>query len=93
MLLSEVFQLKSDFASQKVGTEIVLVPLKNNIAQMNKLYTLNEVACFIWENISENSTKEDIIQKITDSFDTNNKDAATDLDQFLEDLSQIINEI
>jgi len=90
MTLLEIFQNKSQFATRKVGNEMVLVPLKNNIANMNKMFTLNDVACFIWESINGKSTKKDILTSIIEAFEINLETAESDYDEFIESVSKMI---
>lgn len=92
MTLLEISQHKSQFASQKVGNEMVLVPLKNNIAQMDKLFTMNEVACFIWENIDSITTKDEILTRIIETFDIDLKTAELDYTEFIESISNMMQE-
>ena len=84
------FKKKSLFASRKVGNEMVLVPLKNNIANMNELFTLNEVGSFIWNLIDGENSEADIIEAIADSFDIDFQTAKQDFDNFMLDLASII---
>ena len=90
MTLTEIAQQKSLFATRKVGNEMVLVPLKNNIATMNEMFTLNVVGRFIWEQIDGNTTETQIIQAITDSFDIDEHIAKNDFDTFIKSLTKIM---
>ena len=92
MTLLDIFQNKSQFATRKVGSEMVLVPLKNNIAHMDKLFTMNEVACFIWENIDGQHTKDEILASITEAFDIDIKTAEIDYVEFIESITNMMNE-
>ena len=80
---------KEQFAARKVGEELVLVPLKNNIAQMTEMFTLNPVAAFIWENINDQTTETDLIQKIVEEFDVDIQTAKEDLMQFVSEINSI----
>jgi hypothetical protein len=66
------------------------VPLSSNVAHMNELFTLNETAKFIWENIDTQSTIEGLIALITDSFDINDETAARDIEAFLANLELML---
>jgi hypothetical protein len=50
--LKSVFSHSTDIVTRKTGSEYVLVPVANNIADMNSVYTLNETGAFIWEHIN-----------------------------------------
>jgi hypothetical protein len=87
MDLKELYLKKSQFASRQVGEEMILVPLKSNVSDMNELFTLNEVGSFIWDQINENSTLEDIINAVLLEFDVDINTARKDVEQFLQKLS------
>ncbi|HNW99194.1 MAG TPA: PqqD family protein [Bacteroidales bacterium] len=89
MDLNELFKRKSLFATRNVGNEKVLVPVKNNIANMTEIYTLNEVGCFIWDNIDGIKNEDDIINEITNEFDIDRETAKKDLNDFLEKFNNI----
>ena len=90
MNLDEIYKYKSNFASRKVGEELVLVPLKNNIANMKEIYTFNEVGAFIWENIDGRNDEASIINLITDEFSIDESTARKDFKDFIECLKKIL---
>ena len=83
MDIQAFFNMKSTFVAREVGNELILVPLSGNVAQMSELFTLNETAKFIWENITENSTIEDIEHAMTEAFDIDSETALKDIENFL----------
>ena len=90
MNLQHLFEMKSKFVARNVGDELILVPLTGNVAQMNELFTLNETARFIWENISENSTVEDIEISMTEAFEIDNETARKDIESFILKLESVL---
>jgi len=87
MDLKELYLKKSQFATRQVGDEMILVPLKNKVSDMNELFTLNAVGCFIWEEISEKSTLEDIINAVLLEFEIDEETARKDVENFLNKLA------
>ena len=49
--LKSILSQSPSIVTRKTGNEYVLVPITNNIADMNSVYTLNETGAFIWEQI------------------------------------------
>ena len=90
MTLTEIFQKKSQFVTRKVGNEMVLVPLKDNIANMNEMFTMNEVASVIWESIDGRNNENVILTSVIKAFDIDLETAAADYDSFLESLSKMM---
>jgi len=83
MDIQTLFNIKSKFVAREVGNELILVPLTGNVAQMSELFTMNETAKFIWENITENTNIEDIETSMTDTFDIDAETSRKDIENFL----------
>ena len=91
MDLKEISSRKGDFATKKVADDLVLVPMKNNVAEMNEMFTLNEVGAFIWEALNEDSTKASLATSISAEFDVEESTANEDLEQFLLQIEKMMN--
>ncbi len=76
-------QLKSKFVARNVSNELVLVPLTGNVAQMNEMFTLNETACFIWENCEKVDTLQQMCDLMLENFDVDADMALADIKNFL----------
>lgn len=79
-------QAKERVAERKVGDETVLVPLKGNVADLNEMFTLNEVGSFIWENLSADASIEGLTRLVTQEFDVDRHMAEADIRLFLQSL-------
>lgn len=90
MEIESLFQLKSKFVTREVGNELIVVPLSANVAQMNELFTLNETAKVIWENLNEGIDMSTLIQTITDTFDIDKYTAEKDIESFLRRLESLL---
>ncbi|MDD3876995.1 MAG: PqqD family protein [Bacteroidales bacterium] len=89
--MEHINQIKSKVVCRKIDEEMVLVPLVNDVADMNVIYTLNEVAAFIWEQIDGVKSIEDITKLVLQNFDTDAQTAEKDVSDFIRDLNQIVN--
>jgi len=90
MDLQKIYKMKSKFVVRAVGNELILVPLTGNVAQMNELFTMNETGRFIWENINENNTVEDIQTLMTDAFSVDVEIAKKDIESFIHKLEKLL---
>ena len=86
MDLQTLYNMKSKFVARSVGNEMILVPLTGNVAQMNELFTLNETARFIWENITKDTTTAELENLMTEAFDIDDATARKDIEVFLKHL-------
>ena len=58
----------TDFMLRDIAGEVILVPTGAATQQFNGMITLNEVAAFIWKNLDESKSKEELVDKIMDAF-------------------------
>lgn len=70
---------------RKINDEFLLIPLTDNIADMDSLYRLTETGAFIWELIDGELSVGDITSKMVEEFDVEREIAENDtLDFFAE---------
>ena len=86
MEIQSLYKLKSKFVAREVGTELIIVPLSGNVAQMNALFTLNETGKFIWDNATDSNLIDDMVTLMTDEFDIDCQTARRDIEAFLQKL-------
>lgn len=66
----------------------VLVPIVNNIADMHVIHTLNEVGSFIWDQIDNIKTFDQILKSLVTEYVISEEIARKDLIAFLEELEK-----
>jgi hypothetical protein len=88
--LKSIISHSPSIVTKKTGSEYVLVPVTNNIADMNSLYTLNETGAFIWEQIDGRRDVEEIIAALTEEFDIDYKSAEADVFSFIDELGKYL---
>jgi len=76
--------------TRKTGNEYVLVPVANNIADMNSVYTLNESGAFIWELIDGKRCIEDLIEALIKEYEIDKETASKDVLSFIEAMSKYL---
>ncbi len=87
MDINKIYRNKSKFVVREVGNELILVPLTGNIAKMNEMFTMNETGKFIWENIEENTTVENLVEKLVSEFQVDESIARADTEKFIQQVS------
>ncbi len=89
-IIPNIVAHKNAFAVQKVANDLILVPLKGNVAEMNEMFTLNESGSFIWEQLTEVSSLETIVASLVKEFEVDVETAEQDVVSFLEKLSKYV---
>jgi hypothetical protein len=88
--LNSVLSQSASIVTRKTGNEYVLVPITNNIADMDSIYTLNETGAFIWEQIDGANSVESIIAALITEYDIDRENAETDVFSFIENMSKYL---
>jgi hypothetical protein len=88
--LNSVPSHSPSIVTRKTGNEYILVPITNNIADMNSVYTLNETGAFIWEQIDGKRTINEIISELIREFEIDADTSKEDVLLFLEDLNKYL---
>jgi methyltransferase-like protein len=88
--LNSILSHSPSIVTRKTGNEYVLVPIANNIADMNSVFILNETGAFIWELIDGERSVGDIIKALTDEYETDIVTATKDLSEFIEKMDKYL---
>jgi len=88
--MKSILSHSASVVTRKTGNEYVLVPIANNIADMNSVYTLNETGAFIWEQINGKRSVEEIISALTTEYDIDNETASKDVFSFIDNMSKYL---
>ncbi len=78
-----------DFIFRKVVDEAILVPLKQNVADMDAIFSLNEVGAFVWDQLVDAKTLTDLKAAVFSEFDEKPETIEKDLASFLGSLEEI----
>jgi methyltransferase-like protein len=88
--LKSTLSHSKSIVTTKTGNEYVLVPVANNIADMNSVYTLNETGAYIWEHINGENNVEDIINKMMEEYEVDFLTASEDVYSFIDEMRKFL---
>jgi dynactin complex subunit len=71
-----------------VAGEAVLIPLLKDVADLEAIYTLNEVGVFIWEQMETPISIKELKQKILAEFEVDEKNLDQDIMNFVVELKE-----
>jgi len=83
------FKRNENFVFRKIGDEMILVPIKDNVGDMGYIYNLNELGAFIWQHLDGSSRLVEINKMILEEFEVSDQQAEEDLCEFVDDLKEI----
>ena len=88
-LLDKVYKKSDSIVSRKIADEFILVPIRQNVGDLESISTLNEVAARIWELIDGTMKLREIKAKIVEEFDVTPQQAEKDLVDYIKQLEKI----
>lgn len=82
-------KVSEDFMMREIAGEHILVPVGASAAKFNGLITMNEVGKYIVEQLAEEHTVQELVDKITAEYDVTAQNALTDAEAFLDQLREV----
>ena len=74
---------------RQIDDEVILVPIRRNVADLESIYTLNPLAARIWELIDGKRKIKDIKNVILQEYEVDEEKVEKDLLEFLTQLEEI----
>lgn len=87
--MEAVYRKNPDIVFRRIADECVLVPVRNNMRNLERIYSLNDVGARVWELIDGAATVGAIRSRIAEEFDVDGTTAESDLREFLAELEDI----
>lgn len=81
-----VLERADDVVAQDAGDERVLVPLRANVAELCRVWTLNRTAARIWDLVDGRRTVADIVDGMAAAHEVSREQADAEVQTFLRDL-------
>ena len=79
------YQRHEDFIYRKIVEEMILVPVKQNVAEMEAVFTLNEVGAFLWEQLSQPRSLSELHNAVLNEFEADPASVLEDIEAFLKE--------
>ena len=87
--LNQIYRKDPNIVSREIVGEMILVPIRQNIGDLESIYTLNETAARTWELIDGQNTLSDINTRITDEYQVGQETALSDLLALIDQLENV----
>lgn len=86
----EIFYRRNDnFVFRRIEGETILVPIRDNVGDLDCIYSLNPVAALVWEHLDGFHDLAAIKERITGEFEVSASAAEADLLFFIEEMKTI----
>jgi hypothetical protein len=87
-LVADRFVRNQDVVARQIEGELIIVPVRRGVGDMNSLYTLNPVGSVLWDFMAEEHSISEMVQRVCNEFDVTAAQAKDDIEGFLESLLQ-----
>ena len=84
--LQTIYQHDPSIVSRSIAGEMILVPIRKNVGDMENIYTLNETAARVWELIDGRRSLAEVQQHMVNEFEVEPAQAEDDLLELLDSL-------
>jgi hypothetical protein len=87
--LERLFQKDSSIVSRRIADEVILVPIRQKLGEVNCIYTLNEAAAHIWQLIDGKRSLKSLRDSMVEAFQVQESKAQEDLIILIEQLKEV----
>lgn len=81
-------KIKDGFILKEMAGSWVVVPVGENMVNFQMMMTLNESGAFLWNQLAEEKTEEELVSALLEEYDTDAETAAADVKEFLRALAE-----
>ena len=86
--MNSKFQKKENIVTREIAGETLLVPISGDLANMERIFTLDPVAACIWEQLDGEKSLEDIRDGLLNAFEVEKEQAEADILEFVHELAK-----
>jgi hypothetical protein len=72
-----------DVVSRQIEGELVIVPIRRGVGDLNSLYTLNPVGSVLWDFMTEGHSLPELVGRVCEEFEVTASEAEKDIEDFL----------
>ncbi|RZB30189.1 MAG: hypothetical protein SRB1_02469 [Desulfobacteraceae bacterium Eth-SRB1] len=87
--LDKVYSKSDSIVFRKIADEFILVPIRQNVGDLESIYTLNETGARIWELIDGKIKVREIKEKLIEEFEVTPEEVEKDILEHLVQLEKI----
>jgi hypothetical protein len=87
--MNETYSKNPDIIFRTIAGEYILVPIRQKAVDLKSIFTLNEVAAFIWELIDNKAGISLIKEKLAEEFEVEATQAEADIAALVSQLESL----
>ncbi len=84
----KIFRKREEIVDREIAGETILVPIKGKLADMQRIFAVDDVAEYIWQQLDGERKVADIRNGVMDLYDVGREQARADVLDFIEELKE-----
>ena len=80
------FVRNREVVSRQIEGELIIVPIRRGVGNLNSLYTLNAVGSVLWDYLADGHTVAEMVERVCEEFEVSEETARADIQEFLDSL-------
>ena len=84
----KIYKKNGDIVTRKIAGDLFLIPIRNKIADMQRIFVLNPVGEYIWQEIDNQKSLDEIRKGMMTRFEVEEGRADSDIREFIAELQE-----
>ena len=80
------YSKERDLVTRSIASETIIVPVRTHVVDLESIYSTDEVGSLIWKLIDGQTSVEQIVAAICESYQVGDEQASQDVHEFLDGL-------
>ena len=89
VMMDRVYRKKPDIVSRNIAGQGILVPVRGKVADMQRIFMLNSVAEFVWEQLGGETPVNHICRRVEEHFTVDAPIAKNDVCELIDRLVEL----
>ena len=86
--VDEVYVREESAVTRRIAGETVIVPVRDDVADLDSIYTLNETGTFLWELLDGRHTVGELVEALVARFEVSPEVAGADVTRLIVSLRE-----
>ena len=79
-------EIKDGFELREIADNYVVIPVESKVVDFSSMIMLNEVSAFLWLQLLEDKSENDLLKAVLSEYDVDKETAASDIKVFINEL-------
>lgn len=80
-------KIKDGFELREIADNYVVIPTESRVVDFSSMIMLNEVSAFLWLQLLEDKSENDLLRAVLSEYDVDKETAASDIKVFIKELA------